>query len=130
MQKMFGHSLKLPPFSYYLLPPDYFLRMYSFRVILLLLAWCLPANPGRAADFRAGNLEALFDLTLSYGVGVRVKGSDERVVAIANGGKRASANNDDGTLNYDTGIISNALRMNADLTLAWRQFGALCLLRL
>jgi len=124
MQKMFGYSLKLPPFSYYLLPPDYFLRMYSFRVILLLFAWCLPANPGRAADFRAGNLEGLFDLTLSYGVGVRVEDSSERLVAIANGGERTSANNDDGTLNYDTGIISNALRMNADLTLAWRQFGA------
>jgi hypothetical protein len=78
----------------------------------------------QAVDFRAGNVEGLFDLTAAYGVGVRVEDVDEELVAIANGGKRASANNDDGDLNYDKGIISNAVRLDADLTLVWRQFGA------
>ncbi len=78
--------------------------------------WC--------TDFRVGQVDGLLDLTLSYGLGVRVNDTDEKLVAIANGGERASANNDDGTLNYDKGVISNALRFNGDLTLAWRQFGA------
>ena len=88
-----------------------------------LLAALLPTLC-QAVDFRAGNVEGLFDLTAAYGVGVRVEDVDEELVAIANGGKRASANNDDGDLNYDKGIISNAVRLNADLTLVWKQFGA------
>jgi len=88
-----------------------------------LLAALLPTLC-QAVDFRAGNVEGLFDLTAAYGVGVRVEDVDENLVAIANGGKRASANNDDGDLNYDKGIISNAVRLNADLTLVWKQFGA------
>ena len=55
---------------------------------------------------------------------MRTEGVNEDIVAIVNGGTRASANNDDGDLNYDTGIVSNAVRFDADLTLAWRQFGA------
>ncbi len=98
--------------------------MSKYRIILLLLVWCLPVTPCLSADFRAGEVEGLLDLTLAYGLGVRVEDTDERIVAIANGGQRASANNDDGTLNYDKGIISNALRLNAEFTLAWRQFGA------
>ena len=88
-----------------------------------LLAALLPTLC-QAVDFRAGNVEGLFDLTAAYGVGVRVEDVDEELVAIANGGKRASANNDDGDLNYDKGIISNAVRLDADLTLVWKQFGA------
>ena len=88
-----------------------------------MLAALLPALC-HAADFRAGSVEGLFDLTAAYGVGVRVEDVNEELVAVANGGKRDSANNDDGDLNYDRGIISNALRLNADLTLVWKQFGA------
>ena len=76
-----------------------------------------------AVDFRAGNVEGLFDLTAAYGLGIRTEDVDEGLVAIANGGTRNSANNDDGDLNYDRGIMSNAARLNADLTLVWRQFG-------
>ena len=88
-----------------------------------MLAALLPALC-HAVDFRAGSVEGLFDLTAAYGVGVRVEDVNEELVAVANGGKRDSANNDDGDLNYDRGIISNALRLNADLTLVWKQFGA------
>ena len=90
----------------------------------LLLTALLPAMTSHAADFRAGNVEGLFDLTAAYGVGVRVEDVNKDIVAIANGGTRASANNDDGDLNYDKGIISNAARLDADLTLVWKQFGA------
>ena len=89
---------------------------------LLLVLTCV-VTPCLAADFRAGNVEGLFDLRAAYGVGIRVEDVDEDLVAIANGGTRTSANNDDGDLNYDRGIMSNAVRLNADLTLAWRDFG-------
>lgn len=96
----------------------------AVTILLVFLSLCILPCKARAADFRVGEVDGLFDLTLTYGAGFRLGDSDERVVAIANGGKRNSANNDDGTLNYETGLISNAVRMNADLTLAWRQFGA------
>jgi hypothetical protein len=69
-------------------------------------------------------VDGLLDVTASYGLGVRLDDADPGLVGIANGGKRTSANQDDGTLNYDEGVFSNALRLNTDLTLAWRQFGA------
>ena len=89
-----------------------------------LTAACLLAAPSHSAEFHAWEIDGLLDLTASYGLGVRVEDADPGLVAIANGGERTSANQDDGTLNYDKGVISNALRLNADLTLAWRQFGA------
>jgi len=89
-----------------------------------LTAANLLAPPCRSADFRVGQVDGLLDLTAAYGLGVRVDDADKKLVAIANGGRRASANNDDGTLNYNEGVLSNALRFNADLILAWRQFGA------
>ncbi len=92
------------------------------RTLLLAVVACV-ASPCAALDFRAGNVEGLFDLTAAYGLGIRTEDVDEGLVAIANGGTRNSANNDDGDLNYDRGIMSNAARLNADLTLVWRQFG-------
>ena len=94
-----------------------------YRAALFLLCQ-LPAIAAYAADFRAGEVEGLFDVTLAYGLGVRVNDADDELVGIANGGKASSANADDGNLNYKEGIISNAARLNADLTLAWRNFGA------
>jgi len=91
--------------------------------IPLLGAW-LFVTTVQALEFRAGDVEGLLDLTAAYGVGVRTEGVNKDIVAIANGGTRPSANNDEGDLNYDTGIISNAVRLDADLTLAWQQFGA------
>jgi hypothetical protein len=91
---------------------------------LALLGGCLLSTLCGAAAFRAGELDGLLDVTASYGLGVRLEDTDPGLVAVANGGKRTSANQDDGTLNYGTGVFSNALRLNAELTLAWRQFGA------
>ncbi len=89
-----------------------------------LLVGTLSVTPCNAIDFRIGNVEGLFDVTVAYGLGIRLQDADKDLIGIANGGRRSSVNNDDGTLNYDTGVFSNALRVNADLTLAWRQFGA------
>ena len=88
------------------------------------LVGCLVASPCRSEAFRAGPIDGLLDLTAAYGLGVRLEDADPQLVGIGNGGKRPSANQDDGTLNYKKGVYSNAMRLNADVTLAWRQFGA------
>ena len=79
----------------------------------------LTVTPCQATDFCVGNVEGLLDVTVAYGPGIRLQDRDEDLIAIANGGRCPSVNNDDGNLNYDEGIYSNALRVNADLTLAW-----------
>jgi len=96
----------------------------KLRQAILLPLFPLLTLPCRAADFRAGQVEGLLDLTLAYGLGVRLDDADKDLVAIANGGKAKTANKDDGDLNYKEGIISNAVRLNADLTLSWQNFGA------
>ncbi len=77
----------------------------------------------RSQDFQVGEVRGLFDLTVSYGLGIRMEDTDESLVATANGGSGAGVNNDDGNLNYDKGIYSNALRGNAEMTLLWREIG-------
>lgn len=80
-------------------------------------------GPAQAEIFRIGEVQGLVNLEVSYGLLARVQSRDERLVAIVNGGTSASANADDGDLNYDEGVVSNLIRGTADLTLTWRQFG-------
>ena len=54
---------------------------------------------------------------------VRTQERDLDFVGIANGGRAESVNFDDGSLNYDRGVFANELRLSADLTLGWRNFG-------
>jgi len=50
----------------------------SLRQFILLLLFSLFALPCQAADFRAGQVEGLLDLTLAYGLGVRLDDADPR----------------------------------------------------
>jgi len=75
-------------------------------------------------DFRAGPLEGFFDVTLSYGAAYRVEDSDDALVGVGNGGDSLDANADDGTLNYDRGLVSNMAAFNTELTLEYENFGA------
>jgi len=59
--------------------------------------------------------EGLFNLSLGYGLLARVEDRDKRLIAVANGGTAESANYDDGTLNYDRGIVSNMVRGTGEL---------------
>ena len=59
----------------------------SLRQSILLLLFALFALSCQADDFRAGQVEGLLDLTLAYGLGVRLDDADKDLVAIANGGK-------------------------------------------
>lgn len=81
------------------------------------------ACPAFGKDFRAGPLQGYFDVTLSYGAIYRVEDSDDALVGIGNGGESLDANADDGTLNYDRGLVSNMAAFNTELTLEYENFG-------
>jgi hypothetical protein len=91
----------------------------AVTLLSIILASDLPA-----ADFRAGELQGLFDLTVAYGLIYRTESRDEDFIAVANGGNAPTANLDDGNLNYDTGIVSNMVATTAELDVQWRNVGA------
>lgn len=80
--------------------------------------------PASAAAVRAGPVEALLDLTLSYGMLYRTESRDKDFIAIANGGRAQNANADDGNLNYDTGVVSSMVAATGEVDLSWRNFDA------
>ena len=82
-----------------------------------VLAFCTLLGPGQAGavDLSSGEVEASLDTTLSYGVTFRVAERDEV--------QAAKANDNDGNLNYDRGVVSNAFKFTSDFDLAYRNFG-------
>ncbi|MEJ2130905.1 MAG: DUF1302 family protein, partial [Gammaproteobacteria bacterium] len=76
-----------------------------------------------ARDFRAFGVDGLLDLTLSHGLDIRLQDPDRNLIGESNGGDATSVNSDDGTLNYDKGIVSNVVETHAQLALSRRWFG-------
>ena len=66
-------------------------------------------------DLSSGEVEASLDTTLSYGVTLRVAERDEAQIA--------KTNDNDGNLNYDRGIVSNAFKFTSELDVGYRNFG-------
>ena len=90
---------------------------------VLLAAGVLGAGPASAFDFDMGDWDASWDTTLSYGQLWRVEDRDLRLIGVANGGTGRSPNIDDGNLNYDTGIVSNAAKFVTELSLSRHNYG-------
>lgn len=91
-------------------------------VLLLGLSVLAPA-PAQAAEYRQGEFRISWGTTLSYGAMWRVADRDPRLIGIANGGTAVSVNSDDGNLNYDTGLVSNAVKATTELELSYKNFG-------
>ena len=89
-----------------------------------LSAAAVSAAPALARPFKIGEVEGVANVELSYGLLARVEDRDPELVAIANGGSAASANFDDGDLNYDEGIVSNMLQTTGEVAARWGSFGA------
>jgi hypothetical protein len=92
-------------------------RSGARQLAALVLASC--TLPVTATDFRVGPVDGLLDLNLSYGALYRTSERNPGIIAIGNGGRSLSANVDDGTLNYDTGLASSMLAGTAQLNLRW-----------
>jgi hypothetical protein len=95
----------------------------SIRTTVLVVLAALGPTPAGARVFQIGEVEGSANLELSYGLVARVEDRDPDLVAIANGGNASSANFDDGNLNYDEGIVGNAIQASLDVTARWRFLG-------
>ena len=80
-----------------------------------LLCGLLQTPPARAIEFGDGELQGSLGTTVSHGVTVRVEDRDPELAADTNG--------NDGNLNYDRGIVSNASKFTTDLDVRRGDFG-------
>ncbi len=86
----------------------------AFAAVALAVGWGLQTLPAAAMEFRSGELRGSIDTTISHGLSVRVENPDARLAA--------SANKNDGNLNYRRGIISNTSKITTDLSLEMGEF--------
>jgi hypothetical protein len=89
-------------------------------VAMLLLA----AVPASAIDHQSGKFRISWDNTLSWGAGWRLEDPDTRIIGLANGGTAYSVNGDDGNLNYEKGLFSNAVKWTSELEVSYKNVGA------
>ena len=82
----------------------------------LALGGFLHARPAQAIEFGNGDLQGSLDTTISHGMTFRVAKRDAKL--------SSGANDNDGNLNYDRGLVSNASKFTTDLDLGIGGFGA------
>ncbi|MBW2369129.1 MAG: DUF1302 domain-containing protein [Deltaproteobacteria bacterium] len=103
----------------------WFQKLVSGFPILSVVAVLVCSSHAQAFQLYNGEkLKARLDSTVSYGLQWRVQDRDEDIIGIAQGGKFYSSNYDDGNLNYDTGLISNAIKITSDLEIDYGWIGA------
>ena len=83
---------------------------------LVVLGGLLHAIPVQAIEIGEGEFQGSLDTTISHGMTFRV---EKR-----NAGLAADANGNDGNLNYNRGIVSNASKFTTDLDVGTGDFGA------
>ncbi len=101
-------------------------KKFMISCLVMIFAGLLWYSP-QAQAFTAFENDAVriqLDSTASYGLMWRVEGQDEDIIGLANGGTKHSVNYDDGNLNYDRGLISNALKLTSELDIDAGWFGA------
>ena len=81
-----------------------------------VLGGLLHAPPAKAVEFGDGAFTGSLDTTISHGMTFRVEDRDDGLTADTNG--------NDGNLNYDRGIVSNASKFTTDLDVEFGDFGA------
>ena len=74
-------------------------------------------------ETESGEFYGSWDTTVSYGQGWRLESRDQRLIATANGGVGRSPNIDDGNLNFDTGITTQAWKVISEIELNYKSFG-------
>ena len=81
----------------------------------LAIGGILHAPPGQGFEFGDGEFRGSLDTTISHGLIYRAEKRDPELAADTNG--------NDGNLNYDRGIASNASKFVADLDISQDNFG-------
>jgi len=97
-----------------------FSKLAVSSITLSTILWAIPTL---AVEFEHNNISGSWDTTLSYGLSYRADKADQRIIGLANGGSAFSVNGDDGNLNYDTGIFSNAIKITSEIEVNSGNFG-------
>ncbi len=97
--------------------------IFHFLLTAILAASLLTPPAALAINLGGETWRGSLDTTLSWGIRSRLDDPDPDLIGIPNGGKAFSVNGDDGNLNYDTGIVSNALKFTNELLLEKDRFG-------
>jgi hypothetical protein len=102
------------------------IRRYVVRSLPIVATLALASPATYAWDFQndAGTFSGSWDTTFTYGQAWRIESRDCRLIAIADGGCGRSPNIDDGDLNYDTDMYSQAAKVLTELSLNYRRVGA------
>ncbi len=93
------------------------------RIVVIATLLLLAVAPAMAVDFKKGDLEGSWDTTISWGTQFRLEDPDLRLIGLPSGGSAFSVNGDDGNLNYDTGIVSNVVKLTSELELRYKNVG-------
>ncbi|MGR3219577.1 MAG: DUF1302 domain-containing protein [Candidatus Anammoxibacter sp.] len=102
------------------------LNLYTTYFMLWLLSlslWTPSLLNAMEIDIDGSGITGNFDTTITVGAGWRVEKRDDDLIGTFNGGKRAHVNGDDGNLNFDRELISQATKVTNELHLNWRNFG-------
>lgn len=105
-------------------------RLSMFRVcvvpavVVLCIIMLIPSVSPGFQLYRENDWDIRLDTTVSWGLQWRVQERDLGIVGIANGGEAYSVNYDDGNLNYNKGLVSNAVKITPELDIKRRNFGA------
>ena len=91
--------------------------------LALVVLLCVAAPVG-AIDYGSGDFKISWGNTISYGAAWRMEERDQRIIGLANGGLAYSVNGDDGNLNYDKGLFSNALKLTSEIEVSYKNVGA------
>ena len=95
---------------------QYLNRSIALVASALTLGGLLHVLPAQAIEFGDGEFKGSLDTTISHGMTFRVEGRDGTLAADTNG--------NDGDLNYDRGVVSNASKFTTDLDIGIGDFGA------
>jgi hypothetical protein len=101
------------------------IRRYVRRSLPIVASMGLASPAAFAWDFQNadGTFTGSWDTTLTYGQAWRIESRDCRLIAIADGGCGRSPNIDDGNLNWDTDMYSQALKALTEISLNFKNAG-------
>lgn len=83
------------------------------------------STPAVAIEFSNGELSGSLDTTISYGLRYRVQERDPELLGRASApfnGSGFSVNSDDGNQNFNTGLVSEAVKLTSELDVNYRNF--------
>ena len=101
------------------------IRRYVARSLPIVATFGLASTAAHAWDFQNadGTVTGSWDTTLTFGQAWRIESRDCRLIAIADGGCGRSPNIDDGNLNWDTDMYSQALKALTEISLNFKNAG-------